>query len=260
MEGMNNDVNAADESSGNVTRRNFIKGVIAAGAAVALLCIWSSAGAQQGNPFEADPAAIRAGRTLFEGRCAACHGVDARGAQGPDLTVLWMAGKSDTHVFDAVRRGVPNTVMPPSTAPDDEIWAIVAYLRSIGTVPPFTSARGDAVRGRTIFAAECASCHRAEGGGGAVGTDLSRIALPHSVRVHDLFATQALPTVWQMTSDVAARTRPGTTLTDVFAALFPCGSVTGAPKARAMQLIRELEAAPRAATAGSRAPARSRAG
>ncbi|MCB1979270.1 MAG: chorismate-binding protein, partial [Burkholderiaceae bacterium] len=67
--------------------------------------------------------------------------------------------------------------------------------------------------------------------------DLSRIALPHSVQVPALFATQALPTVWQMTSDVRARTRPGTTLTDVFAALFPCGSVTGAPKVRAMQMI-----------------------
>ena len=71
--------------------------------------------------------------------------------------------------------------------------------------------------------------------------DLSRIALPHSVRVPALFATQALPTVWQMTSDVVARTRPGTTLADVFAALFPCGSVTGAPKVQAMQMIRTLE-------------------
>jgi para-aminobenzoate synthetase/4-amino-4-deoxychorismate lyase len=81
--------------------------------------------------------------------------------------------------------------------------------------------------------------------------DLSRIALPHSVRVSDLFATQALPTVWQMTSDVTARTRPGTTLADVFAALFPCGSVTGAPKVRAMQLIRDLEAGPRGVYCGA---------
>ncbi|WP_226447853.1 chorismate-binding protein [Acidovorax radicis] len=81
--------------------------------------------------------------------------------------------------------------------------------------------------------------------------DLSRIALPHSVRVPALFATQALPTVWQMTSDVTARTRPGTTLTDVFAALFPCGSVTGAPKVRAMQMIRALERAPRGVYCGA---------
>ncbi len=81
--------------------------------------------------------------------------------------------------------------------------------------------------------------------------DVSRIALPHSVRVPVLFATQALPTVWQMTSDVTARTRPGTTLTDVFAALFPCGSVTGAPKVRAMQMIHALEGAPRGVYCGA---------
>ena len=81
--------------------------------------------------------------------------------------------------------------------------------------------------------------------------DLSRIALPHSVQVPALFATQALPTVWQMTSDVTARTRPGTTLTDVFAALFPCGSVTGAPKVRAMQMIRALEKTPRGVYCGA---------
>ena len=81
--------------------------------------------------------------------------------------------------------------------------------------------------------------------------DLSRIAEPFSVQVPALFHTQALPTVWQMTSDVRARTRAGTTLADVFAALFPCGSVTGAPKVRAMQLIRELEAGPRGVYCGA---------
>ena len=81
--------------------------------------------------------------------------------------------------------------------------------------------------------------------------DLSRIAQPHSVRVPVLFATQALPTVWQMTSDVTARTRPGTRLVDVFAALFPCGSVTGAPKVRAMQMIHALESVPRGVYCGA---------
>lgn len=81
--------------------------------------------------------------------------------------------------------------------------------------------------------------------------DLARIALAHSVQVPVLFATQALPTVWQMTSDVRARTRPGITLADVFAALFPCGSVTGAPKVRAMQMIRQLESAPRGVYCGA---------
>lgn len=71
--------------------------------------------------------------------------------------------------------------------------------------------------------------------------DMSRIAEPHSVQVPQLFATQALPAVWQMTSDVIARTRPGITLAQVFQALFPCGSVTGAPKAQSMRAIKQLE-------------------
>ncbi|MBK9440708.1 MAG: aminodeoxychorismate synthase component I [Comamonadaceae bacterium] len=81
--------------------------------------------------------------------------------------------------------------------------------------------------------------------------DLSRIALPHSVTVPTLFQVQSLPTVHQMVSDVTAHTRPGTTLADVFAALFPCGSITGAPKVRAMQMIRAIEPHPRGVYCGS---------
>jgi len=74
-----------------------------------------------------------------------------------------------------------------------------------------------------------------------IRNDLSRIAQLHSVGVPRLFHTEALPTVWSMTSDITAKTRPGTTLTDVFTALFPCGSVTGAPKVQATRTIRALE-------------------
>lgn len=81
--------------------------------------------------------------------------------------------------------------------------------------------------------------------------DLSRIAQPHSVQVPALLQTQALASVWQMTSDVSARTRPGTRLADVFAALFPCGSVTGAPKVQAMETIQVLEPAPRGVYCGA---------
>ncbi|WP_210546842.1 aminodeoxychorismate synthase component I [Rhodoferax sp. PAMC 29310] len=71
--------------------------------------------------------------------------------------------------------------------------------------------------------------------------DVSRIATPFSVKTPRLFQVETLPTVLQMVSDVAATTRPNTSLTDVFAALFPCGSITGAPKVRAMQMIKDLE-------------------
>lgn len=84
-----------------------------------------------------------------------------------------------------------------------------------------------------------------------IRNDLSRLAEAHSVRVPRLFHTQAWPTVWQMTSDVVCRTRPGTTLVDVFRALFPCGSVTGAPKVRAMHWIHRLETEPRGVYCGA---------
>lgn len=81
--------------------------------------------------------------------------------------------------------------------------------------------------------------------------DLSRIAEPFSVQVPRLFHTEPLSTVWQMSSDVQAHTRAGCSLADVFAALFPCGSVTGAPKVSAMQMIRALEPEPRGVYCGA---------
>jgi para-aminobenzoate synthetase / 4-amino-4-deoxychorismate lyase len=74
-----------------------------------------------------------------------------------------------------------------------------------------------------------------------IRNDLSRVAQPFSVKVPRLFHLEALPSVWQMTSDVEARSRDGTALVDVFKALFPCGSITGAPKVQAMRALRALE-------------------
>jgi para-aminobenzoate synthetase / 4-amino-4-deoxychorismate lyase len=81
--------------------------------------------------------------------------------------------------------------------------------------------------------------------------DLSRVAETGSVVVDELFALERYPTVWQMTSQVSARVRPGTGLLDLFGALFPCGSVTGAPKQRTMQLIDDLEPTPRGVYCGA---------
>ncbi|HEV2611134.1 MAG TPA: aminodeoxychorismate synthase component I [Noviherbaspirillum sp.] len=75
--------------------------------------------------------------------------------------------------------------------------------------------------------------------------DLGRIAAPGSVKVPDLFSTHRYSGVLQMTSTVRARLRDDTVLADVFAAVYPCGSITGAPKRRTMQIIGELERAPR---------------
>ncbi|SHG16108.1 aminodeoxychorismate synthase component I [Geodermatophilus nigrescens] len=81
--------------------------------------------------------------------------------------------------------------------------------------------------------------------------DLGRVAEVGSVVVDELFALERYPTVWQLTSQVSARVPAGTTLLDLFTALFPCGSVTGAPKRATMRLIGELEPAPRGVYCGA---------
>ena len=81
--------------------------------------------------------------------------------------------------------------------------------------------------------------------------DLSMVAETGSVVVESLFDVETYPTVHQMTSTVAARLRSGAGLTDIFTALFPCGSVTGAPKRRSMEIIAELEEAPRGIYCGA---------
>jgi para-aminobenzoate synthetase/4-amino-4-deoxychorismate lyase len=81
--------------------------------------------------------------------------------------------------------------------------------------------------------------------------DVGKVAEWGSVAVPALFQPERYETLWQLTSTVIARTRPATTLTDIFMALFPCGSVTGAPKRRAMELIAKLEASPRGVYCGA---------
>jgi para-aminobenzoate synthetase/4-amino-4-deoxychorismate lyase len=71
--------------------------------------------------------------------------------------------------------------------------------------------------------------------------DLARVAEPGSVRVAAPFAVESYPTVHQMVTTVHARLQPGANARDLIRAIFPCGSITGAPKIRAMELIDETE-------------------
>jgi para-aminobenzoate synthetase/4-amino-4-deoxychorismate lyase len=81
--------------------------------------------------------------------------------------------------------------------------------------------------------------------------DLGRVAATGSVQVPALFDVQRYGNVLQMTSTVQARLRGDVTLAEVFAALYPCGSITGAPKRRTMEIIGELEDAPRGIYTGA---------
>jgi cytochrome c oxidase cbb3-type subunit 3 len=129
------------------------------------------------NPLEGNAQAINNGKAMFRNRCAGCHGPDARGYLGPDLTGYWAAGGADDRMFDIVRRGVPGTEMTaadPARVLDKDIWQVLAYVRTLSaaSVPAPT---GDAANGERIFRANCSSCHMVNGRGGQLGPDLSRI-------------------------------------------------------------------------------------
>ena len=82
----------------------------------------------QSNPVQGDKAAIQAGMGQFRVRCADCHGMDATGVRGPDITQVWASGRSDPGLFLTLRNGVPNTEMPSVgvRTPDYEIWQSLA--------------------------------------------------------------------------------------------------------------------------------------
>lgn len=133
------------------------------------------------NPFEADARAIQQGQALFRARCANCHGVDARGVLGPDLTTgQFRSGDNDEQLFRVIRRGIPGTDMTGGGV-DDEAWMVLAYLRTLRTPAP-SEARGNAQSGEAYFwtAGGCGSCHRINGKGGRLGPDLSRIGATRS--------------------------------------------------------------------------------
>lgn len=81
--------------------------------------------------------------------------------------------------------------------------------------------------------------------------DLGRVARTGTVRAEKLFSVEKLPTLWQMTSTITAELRNDAGYEAIFRALFPCGSVTGAPKVRAMQLIGQIEDGPRGVYTGA---------
>jgi para-aminobenzoate synthetase / 4-amino-4-deoxychorismate lyase len=84
-----------------------------------------------------------------------------------------------------------------------------------------------------------------------IRNDLGRICITGSIAVPTLFEVEAVGSVYQMTSTITGKLRDGLSLLEILQAAFPCGSVTGAPKKRTMEIIRALERAPRNLYCGS---------
>ncbi|MGD0141974.1 MAG: aminodeoxychorismate synthase component I [Rhizomicrobium sp.] len=119
-----------------------------------------------------------------------------------------------------------------------------------GTAPRGSDAQSDAAARAALLASEK---DRAENLMivDLLRNDLGRIAEIGSVETGQLFEIETYPTLHQMVSSITATLKRGQSVGDIVHALFPCGSVTGAPKIRAMEAIREMEAGPRGAYCGA---------
>ena len=105
---------------------------------------------------------IETGHKLFQKNCAACHGMEAKGGRGSDLTTgHWKWGSSDADILRNILTGISGTQMPAFPMPEDEGRAIVAWLRSLRSTGPEEQVTGDPHAGRALFfgSAGCSHCH-----------------------------------------------------------------------------------------------------
>jgi PQQ-dependent dehydrogenase (methanol/ethanol family) len=143
-----------------------------------LTCGLSLAAAKQGGDVS-----ILAGQNQFQRLCSACHGENAKGGRGPDLTTGdWRWGRSDDAIIRNILQGIPGTGMPSFPMPSSDVKSIVAYLRLLRANAPEERLRGDPAIGQTLFLgqAKCSQCHMVDGRGGRLGPDLSSIGKKRS--------------------------------------------------------------------------------
>ena len=139
------------------------------------------------NPLQGNPAALKQGQNIYRGRCAVCHGIDAKGFRGSDLTTGdWVHGGTDAQIFKTIRAGVPGTEMPQHiNMSEEEIWMVISYLRTLSSPGGPAPEKGDAARGEQLFWARdrgnCGQCHMVGPRGGRIGPNLGRIGAARSV-------------------------------------------------------------------------------
>ncbi len=154
-----------------MSSRFLVLGLLLAGAGTAL--------AQQSDSQRIDD-----GRRLFEQSCTVCHGQNAKGGRGPDLTGKLNRGGLESEIVQNIISGIAGTQMAAFPMPVENARSIVAYLRSLKAGGPDLPVTGDAANGQQLFfgAAGCSRCHMYRGQGGRLGPDLSRIGEAKTVR------------------------------------------------------------------------------
>jgi putative heme-binding domain-containing protein len=136
------------------------------------------------HPAIGNPQAIAAGKGLFVTSCAGCHGPSGEGGRGPNLhdRGAWHP-LDDEGMFLTIRNGIPGADMPPTKLPDDQLWQIVAFVKSLTAPAIETKPAGNPESGEALFwgKGECGNCHRIRGKGGVLGPDLSNVGAIRSI-------------------------------------------------------------------------------
>jgi cytochrome c oxidase cbb3-type subunit III len=122
------------------------------------------------------PADIAAGKDLYEATCSRCHGLDGGGSDGPSLQGV-PDRLGDQAMGDIIRGGIPGTGMNGfSSLNAEETGQVIGYIRTLGHTADAEVAKGDAVRGKSVYESSgCSTCHILHGEGGGVGPELSRV-------------------------------------------------------------------------------------
>ena len=127
------------------------------------------------------PADVAAGSKIFRSHCAECHGLKGEGGRGPNLqTGVFFHGGADADLFNNITDGITGTAMPGVFFSRDQVWQIVAYVRSLSQSGASTP-NGDHTRGAKLFREKgCIGCHLVRGEGAFKGPDLSVIGSQRS--------------------------------------------------------------------------------
>ncbi|MFN7936405.1 MAG: PQQ-binding-like beta-propeller repeat protein [Bryobacteraceae bacterium] len=121
---------------------------------------------------------VASGRKLFRSACSACHGDNAKGGRGPDLTTgEWKHGGSDEDLIRNITKGIPGTQMPAIPLPEADTRQIIAFMRSL--LAQSEPVPGNPEAGRAVFTAQCSKCHMFAASGGRFAPDLTRVRNRH---------------------------------------------------------------------------------
>ena len=148
-----------------------------AAAVVSWLFVLAAARGQAQNPSGPyAPADIAYGSRIYTAQCSTCHGPAGDAIAGVDLRAnRFKRVVSDTDLRNTVTTGVPGTAMPPFKFNSSELAGVVAYIRTMRDFDSASVAIGDAGRGRVSFDSHCTGCHRVDGKGARVASELSGI-------------------------------------------------------------------------------------